>query len=335
MTSVPIIDVAPLRHGDAAAQRAVARAVDDACRSIGFLVITGHGVPAALIERIDAVSRQFFDLSLTAKMTVRRPAPDVTRGYIALEGEAVARSRGTATPGDLNESLMIGPVDVPPSDPYFTCAAAGKHFAANLWPAEPTALKPVYTDYFRAMEALASDLMRSFALALDLAPNFFADKIDRHISRLRVRNYPAQETAPAPGQLRAGAHSDYGSLTILRAEDRPGGLQVCTREGNWDDVPIVPDCFIVNIGDLMAQWTNDHWVSTLHRVVNPPRALAGDSRRQSLVFFHNPNYDAPVECLPSCRSADRPAKYPPTTSGEYLRSRFMATQNAMAPAYTG
>jgi isopenicillin N synthase-like dioxygenase len=84
MTSVPIIDVAPLRHGDAAAQRAVARAVDDACRSIGFLVITGHGVPAALIERIDAVSRQFFDLSLTAKMTVRRPAPDVTRGAIPI-----------------------------------------------------------------------------------------------------------------------------------------------------------------------------------------------------------------------------------------------------------
>ena len=150
-----------------------------------------------------------------------------------------------------------------------------------------------------------------------------------------MRNYPSQTATPADGQLRAGAHSDYGSLTILRAEDRPGGLQVFTREGAWIDVPIVPDCFIVNIGDLMAQWTNDHWVSTLHRVANPPPERAGDSRRQSLVFFHNPNYDAPVECLPSCRSAERAAKYPPTTSGDYLRSRFTATQNAMAPAYTG
>jgi isopenicillin N synthase-like dioxygenase len=333
MTSVPIIDVAPLRGGDPAARRAVARAIDEACRSIGFLVITGHGVPAPLIEQVDALSRAFFDLPLAAKMAVQRPAPDVTRGYIALEGEAVARSRGAATPGDLNESLMIGPVDVPADDPYYASAAAGKHFAPNLWPAEPVALKPAYIEYFRTMEALAADLMRGFALALALAPDFFDDKIDRHISRLRVRNYPSQIAAPADGQLRAGAHSDYGSLTILRAEDRPGGLQVFTRAGAWEDVPIVPDCFIVNIGDLMAQWTNDHWVSTLHRVSNPPTERAGDSRRQSLVFFHNPNYDAPVECLPSCRSAEHPAKYEPTTSGAYLRSRFTATQNAMAPAY--
>ena len=335
MHEVPVIDVGPFRRGGPAERQAVARAVGAACRSIGFLVITGHGVPAELIAQVDDVSRRFFDLPLAAKMAIRRPAPDVTRGYIALEGEAVARSRGDQTPGDLNESLMIGPVDVPTGDPYFTAAAAGKHFSPNLWPAEPAALKGAYIAYFRAMEALAAELMRSFALALDLPERFFDDKIDRHISRLRVRNYPSQATPPEPGQLRAGAHSDYGSLTILRAEDRPGGLQVCNAAGAWIDVPIVPDCFIVNIGDLMAQWTNDTWVSTLHRVVNPPAALAGDSRRQSLVFFHNPNYDAPVACLPSCTSADRPPKYAPTTSGEYLRMRFTQTQIAMAPAYTG
>jgi isopenicillin N synthase-like dioxygenase len=335
MHSVPVIDVGPLRRGDPAERRAVARAVGDACRSIGFLVITGHGVPADLIARVDAASRAFFDLPLAAKMAIQRPAPDVTRGYIALAGEAVARSRGEATPGDLNESLMIGPVDVPAGDAYVTAAAAGKHFAPNLWPAEPADLKPAYIAYFRAMEALAAALMRSFALALELPEPFFDDKIDRHISRLRVRNYPSQATPPEPGQLRAGAHSDYGSLTILRAEDRPGGLQVCNQAGAWVDVPIVPDCYIVNIGDLMAQWTNDTWVSTLHRVVNPPAALAQDSRRQSLVFFHNPNYDAPVACLPSCTSADRPPKYAPTTSGEYLRMRFTQTQIAMAPTYTG
>jgi isopenicillin N synthase-like dioxygenase len=332
MTSVPIIDFARFRSGDAVARRAVARAVDAACRSIGFLVITGHGVSTPLIADVDTLSRQFFDLPLAAKMAVARPAPDVTRGYIALEGEAVARSRGTASPGDLNESLMIGPVDVPARDPYFIGPAAGTHFAANLWPAEPSGLKAAYTEYFRTMAALATELMRCFALALELDESFFDDKIDRHISRLRVRNYPVPTTEPAPGQLRAGAHSDYGSLTILRAEDRPGGLQVFTRDGAWVDVPIVPDCFIVNIGDLLAQWTNDAWVSTLHRVVNPPADRAPDSRRQSLVFFHNPNYDAPVACLPSCCSAERPPKYAPTTSGEYLRSRFLATQIAMQPA---
>jgi isopenicillin N synthase-like dioxygenase len=333
MTGVPIIDFAAFRRGNTADRRVVARAVDEACRSIGFLVITGHGVPADLIAEVDAASRRFFDLPLATKMAVARPAPDVTRGYIALEGEAVARSRGDATPGDLNESFMIGPVDVPAGDPYFTAAAAGKHFAPNLWPAEPADLKPAYIAYFRAMAVLAADLMRSFALALALAPDFFDDKIDRHISRLRVRNYPAPTRPPEPGQLRAGAHSDYGSLTILRAEDRPGGLQAFDQTAGWLDVPVVPDCFIVNIGDLMAQWTNDAWVSTLHRVVNPPAERAADSRRQSLVFFHNPNYDAPVACLPSCCSADRPPKYLPTTSGAYLRDRFTATQIAMKPAY--
>ena len=129
-----------------------------------------------------------------------------------------------------------------------------------------------------------------------------------------------------PGQLRAGAHSDYGSLTILKAEANPGGLQVYNKAGEWVDVPIVPDCFVVNIGDLMARWTNDRWVSTLHRVINPPREHALGSRRQSLVFFHNPNYDADISCLPTCIAAGEPPRYPATTSGEHLRSRFVATQ---------
>lgn len=138
-----------------------------------------------------------------------------------------------------------------------------------------------------------------------------------------MRNYPAQDVPPAPGQIRAGAHSDYGSLTILAAEDKPGGLQVCNADGQWVGVPIVPGTFIVNIGDLMARWTDDAWVSTLHRVVNPPADAGAHSRRQSLVFFHNPNYDAVISGLaPSGAS-----KYPATTSGEHLRQLFTATQN--------
>ena len=117
------------------------------------------------------------------------------------------------------------------------------------------------TRYHRAVSELAQTLMRIFALGLGLDESFFDNKIDRHISRLRIRNYPAQTTKPLPGQLRAGAHSDYGSLTILAAEDRPGGLQVCNAAGDWIDVPVIPGCLIVNIGDLMARWTNDAWVA--------------------------------------------------------------------------
>jgi isopenicillin N synthase-like dioxygenase len=324
LLNVPVIDIAPFRNGDAAARAAVAQAVDQACRDIGFLVISGHGVDAGLIERTRSVSRAFFDLPLDEKRRVARPAPHITRGYIALDEESLARSRDPSAYGsDLNESLMIGPVDAPPAA---VAESGGAHFAANLWPERPAELRTVWTDYYRAMGALAATVMRIFALALRLAEDFFDDKINHHISRLRVRNYPAQAVAPAPGQIRAGAHSDYGSLTLLATEDKPGGLQVCNGRGDWVDVPILPGTFIVNIGDLMARWTNDTWVSTLHRVVNPPLDTPDDTRRLSLVFFRNPNHDAQIRNL----MADQAAKYPVTSSGEHLRRLFVATQNAQS-----
>ena len=318
LLTVPVIDLTPYRSGSG--KMDVVRAVDRACREIGFLVISGHGVSADLIERTCDAGRAFFDLPLAEKQRVARPAPTIARGYIGLEEESVGRSRDpSATAGDLNESLMIGPVD----DPGATFAAvAAPHFAANLWPDRPAGLRAAWSDYYRAMGSLAQTLMRIFALALGREEHLFDPLVDRHISRLRVRNYPAPTAVPLPGQIRAGAHSDYGSLTILCTEDRPGGLQVCNADGAWVDVPILPDTFIVNIGDLMARWTNDEWVSTLHRVVNPPADSGPASRRQSLVFFHNPNYDAPIESLVS-----GPAKYPPTTSGAHLARLFAATQN--------
>jgi isopenicillin N synthase-like dioxygenase len=327
MLSVPVIDIAPFRTGGPAEKMAVADLVDRACRDIGFLIIEGHGVPRPLMAKMREVSRAFFDLPIDEKKKLARPAVDVLRGYIGVNEESLARSRDRyAGSSDLNESFMVGPVDMPPAD-YAFAPAAGKHFAANIWPAAPDELRSTWTEYYRAMGSLAQILMRIFALALSLEETYFDSKIDRHISRLRVRNYPAQLQAPAPGMIRAGAHSDYGSLTILATEDRPGGLQVCNAEGEWVDVPIVPDCFIINIGDLLAHWTNDTWVSTLHRVVNPPLDAGAASRRQSLVFFHNPNYDAEIACIPTVVGAGEHPKYAPTTSGDYLRSLFVATQN--------
>ena len=326
--SVPVIDIAPFRAGGPNEKKSVAAQVNSACRDIGFLIIKGHGVPQPLITAMKDVSRAFFDLPLEEKARYARPAVDVLRGYIGLNQESLARSRDhTADETDLNESFMIGPVDTPPAD-YAFAPAAGKHFAPNIWPSAPAELRQVWTEYFRAMGSLAQILMRIFAVALELEETYFDSKIDRHISRLRVRNYPAQLTPPAPGTIRAGAHSDYGSLTILATEDRPRGLQVCNAEGQWVDVPIVPDCFIINIGDLLAHWTNDTWVSTLHRVMNPPLDAGAGARRQSLVFFHNPNYDAEISCIPTVVNDGELPKYAPTTSGDYLRSLFVATQNA-------
>ena len=155
---------------------------------------------------------------------------------------------------------------------YFQSEAARGMIPANRWPAQPAALKALYTEYYLRMGALAADLMRLSALALDLPETYFDDKIDRHISRLNVRLYPEQKSAPLPGQLRAAAHTDYGTVTILKPGDTVGGLQVADRQGNWHDVLAVPGSFVVNQGDLMARWTNDRWLSTLHRVANPPEA---------------------------------------------------------------
>jgi isopenicillin N synthase-like dioxygenase len=329
MQSVPVLDISPYRTGDPEARRALGAEVDRICRDIGFMVISGHGVDPDLIDEVDALSRAFFDLPVEEKMRTVRPAPDVTRGYMPLKAEVLVRSRGGQAPGDLNESLMIGPVDVT-HDAYYTSPAAGRHFAPNLWPERPAGLRSAYERYYRVMDALAIDLMRLFALALGLPERWFDASVDHSISRLRVRNYPAPDVPPEPGQLRASAHSDYGSLTILKTEDRPGGLQVLRKDGPWLDVPHVPDSFVVNIGDMLARWTNDRWVSTLHRVANPPADRANESRRQSIVFFQNPNYDAVVACLPGCADAAHPPKYPPTTSGGHLREKFLSTQQAIA-----
>jgi isopenicillin N synthase-like dioxygenase len=321
--SVPVIDLSAWYSGGEVGKRAVAAQVGAACRDIGFLTVSGHQVPDVLIERCYATAQVFFARPIEEKVLVDRPAPDQVRGYSAVGGEGLSYSLGEPAPPDLKESLTIGPTEVPRDDPYFTGPQAGPHFAPNLWPAEPSGLKAAWTEYFAAMERLAADLMRMFAIALELPENFFDDKIDRHISMFRALKYPSQKEAPLPGQLRAGAHSDYGSLTILRQENRPGGLEVRNQEGTWIPIAAVPGTFVVNIGDLMMQWTNDTWISTMHRVVNPPQDKAGDSDRISLVFFHQPNYDAMVECLASCQGPGRPAKYAPVSSGDHLRSKFV------------
>ena len=319
LLSVPIIDLAPYFAGTAEGKAEVARQVDEACRGIGFLVIRNHGIAPELIARVSAVSRRFFDLPLADKRKVDRPRDDAVRGYSAVGEEGLSYSLEEAAPGDLKESFSIGPSNVP-EDEYHRGAAAGPHFEPNVWPDLPD-FQPAFDDYFEAMSDLSRSLMRIFALALALPETFFDDKIDRHISMFRVLSYPPQIEAALPGQLRAGAHSDYGSLTVVLPDNK--GLQVFNKAGQWVDVPMVEGALVVNIADLMMQWTNDLWVSTLHRVVNPPPDAASANRRQSLVFFHQPNYDAMVECLPSCLAPGDKPRYAPISSGDHLKSKFL------------
>jgi isopenicillin N synthase-like dioxygenase len=182
-------------------------------------------------------------------------------------------------------------------------------------------MKEAWTAYWTAQRDLGDRLMSLFARGLGLAPDFFAGKIDQCPNALRAINYPARDTAPLPGQLRAGAHTDYGTLTVLR-QDTVGGLEVLDANGNWAAVAPVPGAFVINIGDLMARWTNDRWRSTLHRVVDPPDEEASRARRQSMPYFQNANWSAEITCLPTCLAPGEPPRYEPVLAGPHLMGKF-------------
>ncbi|MEM7500396.1 MAG: 2-oxoglutarate and iron-dependent oxygenase domain-containing protein [Pseudomonadota bacterium] len=313
---IPVVDLRPYFEEGESGKAAVARAVDKACRAIGFLVISGHRIDEALIESMRKVSRRYFDLPTDEKLRLKMP-PDRYRGYTPMGTEGLAASLDEVAPPDLKESFSIGPVDAV-DDEYHGSERAGAFFAPNTWPEQPGEMREVWESYYREMESLATSLMRVFALALDLPERWFDDKVDRHITNFSVIHYPEPDGDPVPGQLRAGAHTDYGSLTILQKDAAAGGLQVQRDDGSWIDVPNLPGTFVVNLGDLMAEWTNDRWRSTMHRVVLPDVDSRSKSDRYSMTFFHQPNYDAVVECIPTCCDEGNPARYGKTTSGEHV-----------------
>jgi len=324
----PIIDLGAVREPQvsAAARRDVVRQVASACEEIGFFAVTGHGVPGAVIADLVAQSYSFFDLPIAEKLAVRRPRPEQNRGYIAPGEERLARLLGEETPPDLKELYTIGPFDLPDT-PYFTGPPAYPSFVPNLWPARPAGLRPALQTYWHELERVARLLCHIFAQALDLHPEFFDDKIDRHISQLRIMHYPPPQAAPLPGQLRAGAHSDLGMMTLLYSDNDVGGLEVMNRAGDWVRVPVIDNAFTVNLGDLMMRWTNDRWRSTLHRVVNPPEATNDRSRRLSIGMFFIPNYDAVVAPIAGLGEAP---KYPPISVADYRTSRFAGTASTAA-----
>ena len=317
--TVPVIDLA-----DQHAVTLIARA----CESIGFLVVTNHGVDEVVIKTAWDAATRFFDLPTADKMAVAMPFPGYPYGYTPMQGERLAASLGDETPPDLKETFSMGPIEIPArraADP-----AEAFVYKPTPWPPALPSLQPALEAYYSAMSHLVARIMTLFADALLLPSNFFETRIDRHTSALRVLNYPALTEPPEPGQLRAGAHTDYGTVTVLSADNAPGGLEVLvpSRTGDrWTAVPRVAGSFIVNLGDAMAQWTNDRWRSTMHRVVTPPAGVAATSRRQSIAFFHNANWDAVIECIPGCLAAGESPRYAPVTAGDHLMSKFRSTQH--------
>ena len=319
--AIPVIDLRPCFVGTAADKATLARQVGRAATEIGFLVVANHGLSQALLDRAFAVGREFFDLPLAEKCRLAPADPATPRGYTAFGTKNLARTLGQVRPPDLREQFYIGPL-APEPDRYRAYPGANRFYSANIWPARPADYRAVFSALYRDMAALAVSLMGLFALALELPERFFDDKIDRHFSTLPCNYYPEPPADVAPEQIRAGAHTDFGSLTILAIDGAPGGLEVDVPGAGWQAVVPPPRCLVVNIGDMMARWTNDRWRSTLHRVVNPPAQARHASARQSIGYFLHPNYDAEVACMPSCRDAGVAPKYPPILAGEHMRRKM-------------
>ena len=320
--SIPSIDLGAFNKNDGHSRNKTGVLVDEICREIGFLKITNHEIPIDTIENAWNAATEFFALSERQKNIYRPINPRSPRGYFPMQSETLTKSRGIMTPPDLKEAFSSGPLSQISNqgDDY------DFFYGKNIWPEKPRYFKNAWIKYYQSMELLSLQIMRLFAVALNLDQFFFDNYYTHHISALRTLNYPAIKFDHLPDQERAGAHTDYGSLTILLPDPKIGGLEVKYKNGKW--LPINPEenTFIINIGDMMARWTNDRWVSTLHRVTSPNKIKQTlTEKRQSIAYFQNPNFDAEIKCLPTCIQSDNEEKYQTIKAGEYLMNRFNAT----------
>ncbi len=306
---IPIIDFAPMRSDDHAARAGVGDAVRKACTEVGFFYATNHGMPQTVIDNTFAAAHRFFDLPTNAKQVISVENSDAMRGYTPLLGE----NTNPENNGDLHEGFDLA-LDLPLTDPDVQAGIFG--YAPNQWPADLDGFQDALMTYHSEARAFGTLIFQAFALALELEEHHFADAITKPMAHMRVLHYPDQTAAEDDKQIGIGAHSDYECFTILCTDDVPA-LQVLNSAGAWIQAPPIPGAFIVNVGDLMARWTNDYFQSTVHRAIN-----TSGKKRYSIPFFFGVNSQEVIEVLPSCQSEENPPKYKPITAGDYIRSRF-------------
>ena len=318
-SSVPTVDIGGALAGSPEAAAEAARQIDAACVNNGFFIAVGHGVPSDLVDETMAMARAFFRLPFEEKSKVAPPDFADYRGFLGLDTTSLAATLGdNETPPDLCESFNVGRFDDPAIRERAFVAGAEATFCPNRWPDEPAGLRPLFEHYYAVLERLCMQMLPLFACALDLPAGWFDDKVRDHTALLLFNWYPPVAGEARSGQLRRGAHTDYGAFTVVAAEQIPG-LQI-RANGDWADVPMVPGGFVVNLGDLMARWTNDRWVSTLHRVVIPDDDDRGRDR-MSVPFFFQPSYRAIIETIPTTITHERPARYEPVVSGEWIAAK--------------
>ncbi|BDW86967.1 isopenicillin N synthase family dioxygenase [Roseicyclus marinus] len=276
-----------------------------AARGPGFFLLTGHGIDPALQAGVLAQADAFFGLPLAEKEKVSILKTPHYRGWAHDGLESLDETSGQK---DRKESFNIG-YDMDPVDPR---VLAGEPFrGVNQWPELP-GFRDTMLAYYDAALALGVRLCRAIALDLSLPEDHFDTMFHEPLAALRVLHYPP--ATGAAGEIGAGAHSDYGVVTLLLTDGEPG-LQVQPRGGDWIDVPHVQGAYVVNIGDCLMRWTNDIYVSTPHRVLRPKR------QRRSVAMFVEANPDVIVAALPGTGAP----KYAPIRAADYLQSRLDAT----------
>ena len=279
------------------------------------MYLKNHGVAADLLEQAFQQSRRFFDLPLETKQQLAWTEATSNRGYVGIQRERLNPQR----PGDAKECFNIGQ-EKPAIAPSNSAEAA---LIQNRWLPGDEEFRLTMMRFFDACTAAVDRVLQAFALALQLPPEFLTTLHRKRENTLRLLHYPPVEFDLEPDQIRAGEHSDYGSITLLFQDD-VGGLEVQSLSGEWLSAPCIPDTVLVNTGDLMQRWTNDIFRSTKHRVGVPTGDRIHRSR-YSIAFFCHPDMDAEIKCIDSCQSPEQPPKYPPILARDHLLELLHAT----------
>ncbi|KAK7528131.1 thymine dioxygenase [Phyllosticta citriasiana] len=331
---VPIVDFAGFSKGeDAVARNQVARDIDDALRTVGFVYLKNHGVPAGKVDEAFEWSKKFFALPLETKNLAPHPPGGMHhRGYSSPGLEKVSQHTYSA---DAIADLRAAAPDVKES---FECGNETDAAQPNIWPPESAlpGFRAAMLSFFEQCSGLVHAVLRALALALSLDDGDALSKAHASSAfQLRLLHYPPVLARALRQQAaaRIGAHSDFGSLTLL-FQDSVGGLEVESPPGQFRPAPPVDGAVLVNVGDLLERWSNGRWRSTVHRVGLPAHlreAVEGEKEdeemlrpRYSLPFFSAPDPDTIIEALPRCWDEANPKKHPPVTATEYVNMRMNA-----------
>ncbi|KAF2278768.1 thymine dioxygenase [Westerdykella ornata] len=328
---IPLIDFSQYLSGDPAAKKSTAQAVLNGFQNAGFIYLKNHGIPAETVSKVFAHSAKFFAGPKEQKDALAWYSPEANRGYTAQGREKVTDLENQ---GDVEELRKT----VPDLKESFEIGREGEAGMPNMWPPtegdeEAKAFKDVMMQFHDTCKELHMQVMRAIALGMGIDENWFDSYTDVGDNTLRLLHYPGVPKSVfrrSDGQLqvRAGEHSDYGSITLLFQDSR-GGLQVRSPKGTFVDATPIPDTIVVNAGDLLARWSNDTIKSTKHRVVEPPLKPEDEAAdfyppRYSVAYFCNPNFDRMIEAIPG--TYEKTGRiYEGIRSGDYLVRRLTAT----------